>query len=172
MPKFNILNLVIPGAFTLLGAFIGFLGTWLVWWFQTKEQREGLVKALFEEIKLNHSVAKRFRERYKASEWTVFEAAPLYTLAYQNIRTSGELSILSRDALSLLEETCEMIYAHNRQVTTIASETGPTIGDTKLPFIRDRGLKERAGKIEANLKRLEEEFLKQLKFLKQSKRNL
>jgi uncharacterized protein YneF (UPF0154 family) len=102
------LNLIISGLLTLLGVV---LGVWLERRFHQKEVRESLYKALFEEVKINHSVAKRIKETYKSPEWTVFEIAPLYTLAYQNIRSSGELAVLSRDTLTLLEDTYEMIYA-------------------------------------------------------------
>jgi len=140
---------------TLLGVILGVL---LEQYFYRKEMREKLFKALFEEIKLNHSVAKGIREKYKSPDWTIFELSPLYTLSYQNIRTTGELSILSRDTLRLLEETYEMIYAHNRQTTVILSDASG--------FIRDRGLKERIEKIEKNLEQLEQNLLNELCFLK------
>ena len=88
------------------------------------------------------------------------------------MRASGELSVLSSDTLRLLETTYELIHAHNRQVTAAVSESGTratvTNGVTTvpLPMIRDRGLRERVGEIEPNLKRLEEDFLAQLRYLK------
>jgi hypothetical protein len=63
-----------------------------------------------------------------------FELSPLYTLGYQNIRMSGELAILSRDTLTLLEGTYKMIFAHNRQATVIFNAPNG--------FMRDKGLKE------------------------------
>jgi len=90
------LNLIISGLLTLLGVV---LGVWLERRFHQKEVRESLYKALFEEVKLNHSIAKRVRETYKGPEWTIFDLSPLYTLAYQNIRSSGELAVLSREIL-------------------------------------------------------------------------
>jgi hypothetical protein len=157
---------------TLLGALLTYLATLLERRFNTKKQRERLLKALFEEVKLNHSVAGGFREQYGAGQWTVFDAAPLHSLAYQNIRASGELSVLASDTLSLLETTYELIHAHNSQVTAIVSESGAlatiTNGVTTvpLPVIRDRGLAQRVGEIEPNLKRLEEDFLAQLRYLR------
>lgn len=157
MPEWVISNLssIITGVFTLLGTLLG------IWWerqFQIKKRRESLFKSLYEEIQLNYSMAKRFKEKYKTPGWTVFEVGILYTLAYQNIRTTGELSILSRNTLSIFEETYEMIYVHNRQVTTIVSEANI--------FLRDAGVEERLGKIEVILVQLKEELPKQLKLLK------
>ena len=65
---------------------------------------------------------------------------------------------MSRDTLTLLEDTYEMIYAHNRQTMVI-------LGDTS-GLIRDRGLKKRIDKLEKNLEQLEQNLTKELKFLK------
>ena len=149
------LNLIISGILTLSGVILGVL---VERHFHEKEVRESLFKALFEEVKLNHFVAEKAKETYKSPEWTVFELSPFYTLAYQNIRTSGELAILSRDTLTLLEDTYEMIYAHNRQATVIYGDPSG--------FMRDRGLKERIEKLEAKLGQLKQNLPKELKFLK------
>ena len=101
---------------------------------------------------------KGLEKNTKAQIGRFFELSPLYTLSYQNIRTTGELSILSRDTLRLLEETYEMIYAHNRQTAVILSDASG--------FIRDRGLKERIEKIKKNLEQLEQNLLNELCFLK------
>ncbi len=157
---------------TLLGALLTYVGTLLERRFNTRKQRERLFKALFEEVKLDHSVARRFREQYGAGKWTVFDAAPLHSLAYQSIRASGELSVMASDTLSLLEETHELIHAHNRQVPAIVSDSGAlatvTNGVTTvpLPVIRDRGLRQRVEEIEPNLKRLEEDFPARLSYLR------
>lgn len=157
---------------TLLGALLMYVATLLERRFNIKKQRERFFKALFEEVKLNHSVARRFREQYGAGEWTVFDAAPLHSLAYQNTRASGELSVLASDTLSLLETTYELIHAHNRQVTAIVSDSGTAatvangVTTVPLPMRRDRGLRERVGEIEPNLKRLEEDFPAQLRYLR------
>lgn len=152
------MNSVITGIFTLLGVI---LGIWLERHFHEKGTRKSLFNALFEEIKLNILVTKETQKTYKNPEWTVFDLSPLYALGYQNIRASGELTILSRDTLALLENTYELIYAHNRQTRTIIHDTGI--------LIRERGLKERIENLEKNLTKLERNFLKELKFLKGKK---
>jgi len=144
------------GLLTLCGVA---LGAWLQFYFHQKKVREGLFKALFEEMELNYCVAKTLREKFMQTV-EPFEWSPLYTLAYQNIRTSGELIVLSKDALSILENTYEMIYAHDRQVEAIANEPNP--------ITRDRwtqGLKERIEKIRVNLEQLIEQIPKELNFL-------
>lgn len=149
------LNLIISGILSLLGVILGIL---IERRFHEREVRERLFKALFEEVKLNHSVVKKTKETYKGPEWTIFELSPLYTLGYQNIRMSGELAILSRDTLTLLEDTYEMIFAHNRQVAMIFNAPNG--------FMRDKGLKERIEKLEADLGQLKQNLKKELKFLK------
>jgi len=149
-------NLIVTGILTLVSTLCGiYLGFWLERHYRGKETQERLFKALLEEMKLNYSLAKRLREMYMGPEWTVFELSPLYTLAYQNIHTSGELTRLSRDSLSVLEDTYEMIHVHNRQAEKIVDEFLP----------RDRGLEERLGRIEENLKRLVEQLPTELNFL-------
>lgn len=150
------LNIIISGILTLSGVI---LGVWLDRHFNEKAVKESLFKALFEEIELNHFVAKQTQETYDGPQWTIFELPPFYNLAYQNIRTSGELALLSRDTLTLLQNTYEMIYAHNRQEMEIVNAPSPG-------FIRDSGLKERIEKIEASLGKLEESIPKELRFLK------
>ncbi|NVM56089.1 MAG: hypothetical protein HWN66_20495 [Candidatus Helarchaeota archaeon] len=149
------MNAIITGIFTLLGVI---LGIWLERHFHEKATRKRLFNALFEEIELNILITKETQKTYRNPEWTIFDLSPLYTLGYQNIRASGELAILSRDTLVLLENTYEMIYAHNRQITTILRDTGI--------LIRERGLKERIENLEKNLTKLKRNFLKELKFLK------
>lgn len=119
---------------------------------QGKRRKHTLFKALYNEIKLNHSIAQ---EQSKKPD-LVFERAPLYTEAYQNIRVMGELLTLPAPVRRKLEDMYELINAHNRQVPA-AMEVIP----------RDRGLSERIDRIIENLKFLEKELPKNIKYLRQ-----
>jgi len=142
---------------TLVSTICGiYLGSWLEKHYRERETQKRLFKALFEEVKLNYSMAKKMRETYRGPEWTVFELSPLYTLAYQNIITSGELTRLPRDFLSVLEDVYEKVHTHNRQTEKAVDEF----------MIRDRGLKERLARIEESMKQLAEQLPKELDFLR------
>jgi glucose-6-phosphate-specific signal transduction histidine kinase len=56
------LNLIISGILSLLGVILGIL---IERRFHEREVRRRLFKALFEEVKLNHSIVKRTKETYK-----------------------------------------------------------------------------------------------------------
>lgn len=148
------LNILISGSLALLGVI---LGVWLERHFHEKKVREGLFKALFEEITLNYSVAKNNKGIFKDYGWTVFELAPFYTQSYQNIRTSGELASLSSPTLSLLEETYELIYAHNRQTIAMLRALDDSI---------QKGLEQRIDRLEKQMVQLMQDLPKELGFLK------
>ena len=143
----NIIEIVVTVCSTVAGSVtIAFTTFYL----RERSKKRTLFRALYDEIKLNIQVAQRQTKKPNL----VFELSPLYTLSYQNIRTTGELLSLPEGTRRELEEVYEMIYAHNRQLPA-ASEFLP----------RDRGLYERAEKIVEKLKTLENELPKNLKFL-------
>jgi len=118
---------------------------------QRNAERRKLFKALYSEIGLNRSIAK---EQVGKPD-LVFDLSPFYTLAYQNIRATGELLALPRVLRQQLEEAYEMIYAHNRQLPA-AMEILP----------RNRGFYEGAGKIAKKLESLQKEMPKCIKCLR------
>jgi len=154
------INLIVTGIVAVLSTLFGIIvGAWLERRSHMKETRERLFKALYQEIKLNHFLANMTRAKSGRLGFAVFEIPRFHTEAYQRIRTAGELTILSRDTLSLLEETYEMIYAHNRQMKMIID------GLMKDGVMRDQGLKERINVLENNLWQLIEKLPQELSFL-------
>lgn len=84
---------------------------------QEKSRRKALFRALYDEIRLNRSLAQEtLNSLQKASEEVdariMFNF--LYTGAYESARLSGELSILNKDLRFELMKTYDKIYAYDR----------------------------------------------------------
>jgi len=101
---------IIVGVFTLLASL---LSVFLERRLHERQTKRRLFRALYDEIRLNFFVAqKNLKEDFIFSRtWS-----PLYTLSYQNIRSSGELMSLAEDLRIKLEETYELIYFFNKKV--------------------------------------------------------
>lgn len=144
----NVLEIIITVCATVAGSVAIAYATFYL---QGRRRKRSLFKALFNEIGLNLSIARDQAREHDL----IFERAFLYREAYQNIRVTGELLSLPELIRRRLENTYELINAHNRQIPA-AMEIIP----------RDRGLKERLEKIIENLVILETEFPKHVKYLK------
>jgi hypothetical protein len=101
---------IIVGFFTLLATL---LGVFLERRLHERQTKRRLFRALYDEIRLNLSVAQK---NLKTDPIFSPTWSPLYTLSYQNIRGSGELMDLPDDLRIKLEETYELIYSFDRKV--------------------------------------------------------
>lgn len=142
----NILTISLTVAGSVAIAFINF-------YLEGRKKRITLFKALYDEIRLNYSVADKILKIKR--DQGIFELSPLYTLSYKNIRTTGELLSLPKEMRRELEDVYEAISAHNRQL--------PAVYEI-IP--RDRGFYERLEGVAQKLKYLENGLPKILRFLK------
>lgn len=145
----DIIEVLLTVCLTVAGAVaIAFTNFYL----EGRKRRRSLFRALYGEIKLNHLVAQKMIKIRRTE--TVFGLAHLYTLCYQNIRTTGELLILPENLRRELEEVYELINTHDRQLAAV------------YEFIpRDAGFYERLENISKKLEHLGNEFPKKIKFL-------
>lgn len=120
---------------------------------QGKHRKRTLFRALYSEIKLNHSVAQ---QRVAGLSLTT-GYAPLYAEAYYNIRVTGELLTVPELVRRELEEAYELISAYNRQIPAVEGIT----------LMEDQGLYKMIEKIMEKLKILKDELPKNAKYLRQ-----
>ena len=111
-------------AWTLIGVALGglitLLGVYLQTHWQESRARRRLSAALYEEIRSNYLIAQiplriiPITVEGKHPREIGIEHIPLDTIAYDNMRASGELLTLDEELQAHLRETYTRIYDYNR----------------------------------------------------------
>ena len=102
-----ILEVVVSG---VLGTILGVI---VEHYIHERAVKKRYFMSLYDEIKLNIYVAKKTLDKIDVTRGgSIYR--PLYTMAYQKIRSSGYLAILDRHVRERLEQVYDDIYAYNQ----------------------------------------------------------